>query len=349
MDIEQSRPNPLMFQALEYAKLGWKALPLHSIENRSCTCGSSSCPSPGKHPRVRHGSKDASSDPFTVCQWWSQWPNANIGIATGSVSNLLVVDVDLRHGGEESWRSFFQQNQLGHTLTALTGGGGFHLYYKLDGKQLGNKTNVLPGVDIRGEGGYVVAPPSLHASGEIYDWKEGLEPELVTTIPDEIISLIRSSRSFNVILLQGKQIPNGSRNNTLTSVAGVLRRHGLEEAGILDALSAMNKRLCYPPLEVKEVATIAKSISKYQNPDQSEALEWSEPTELPDVSTSVPCMTASYLPGSLKPWLLDITDRMQIPIDFVAAPVLVAMSSVMGRQVGIYPKQKDDWLVVPNI
>ncbi|MFW7381791.1 MAG: DUF3987 domain-containing protein [Oligoflexus sp.] len=345
---QEDKNTANMLQALEYAKLGWKLIPIHTAQEGNCSCLNPTCNSPGKHPRTRHGSKDASNDPVTICRWWSQWPDANIGIATGSSSNLVVIDIDPRHGGDQSWEKFQLQHQFATSLTSVTGGGGLHIYYFTGDKTISNKTNILPGVDVRGEGGYVIAPPSTHSSGDIYDWKEGLEPELIKPLPKAIEDLI-FNRPSNVIPIKGSHIPNGSRNSTLTSLAGLLRRKGLEESGIVTALGAFNQTMCHPPLEVSEVATIAKSIAKYQSPDEQTDIDWPEPKDLPDIRVPVPNLSESYLPETVRTWVADIAERMQIPLEFVAAPVLVSMSSVIGRQIGIYPKQQDDWLVVPNL
>jgi hypothetical protein len=161
--------------ALTYAQRGWAVFPLHTIIDGRCTCGKQACSSAGKHPRTLHGVKDATTDEVTIRQWWTQWPEANIGIATGAISGLVVLDVDPRHDGDKSleqWRAHYGYDFL-HTVTSHTGGGGLHLFYTHPGQsiQIQNKVGLAPGLDIRGDGGYIVAPPSLHASGQHYAWK----------------------------------------------------------------------------------------------------------------------------------------------------------------------------------
>ena len=106
-----------MFQALEFAKLGWPVIPLHSSKNGQCSCNNKDCLSPAKHPMTTKGSKEASTSPMTICEWWHQWPHANIGLATGSSSGLVVVDIDPRHGGHESWEKFSTENRIPTTLS----------------------------------------------------------------------------------------------------------------------------------------------------------------------------------------------------------------------------------------
>ena len=153
-----------------YAERGWSVLPLHTMVDGSCSCGSNSCKSPGKHPRLPHGLKEASRDPADIRIWWNRWPDANIGICTGSTSGFWVLDIDPRNGGDDSLEDLILENdQLPDTLIAHTGGGGRHFFFKIP--ENGIKCGKLAeGIDIKGEGGYVVAPPSNHVSGGVYSW-----------------------------------------------------------------------------------------------------------------------------------------------------------------------------------
>jgi len=143
-----------------------------------CSCGQSNCSSPGKHPRTANGLKDATTDHYQIADWWREWPTANVGIATGAISGIVVLDVDPRHGGNESLdRLQSEGGMLPITVTVCTGGGGFHFYFQHPGGTIRNRTNVRPGIDFRGDGGYVVAPPSNHASGDVYRFDEGRGPD----------------------------------------------------------------------------------------------------------------------------------------------------------------------------
>lgn len=162
--------------AVEYARLGWKVFPLHSIKHGVCTCGNTQCTSPGKHPRVSRaeggrGLDDGTSDEETVRTWWKLFPDANIGIATGEFSNLFVVDLD-GEAGENSWFDLVGAYGPCDYLQARTGSGGRHLLFKYPkGLELGNTAGRLgKGIDTRGQRGYIVAPPSLHISGGKYEW-----------------------------------------------------------------------------------------------------------------------------------------------------------------------------------
>ena len=181
-NVPHSEPERIADAALVYVGLGWKVIPLHSFRDGACTCGNSACTSPGKHPRTTHGLKDATTDPRQIREWWEQWPGANIGIATGAESGLAVIDVDPRHGG-----TLEALGDLPPTCTVRTGGGGWHLYYQYpSGIAIRNNASgkLGKGIDMRGEGGYVVAPPSLHVSGQRYTWSN---PSEIADLPEHIV------------------------------------------------------------------------------------------------------------------------------------------------------------------
>lgn len=164
--------------ALGYATRGWAVFPLHSIISGRCSCRGGDCPHPAKHPIARHGVHEATTDERNVRSWWDRWPWANIGVATGTASGVVVIDVDPAHGGAVSLAHLQSlMGSLPDTLTAHTGGGGFHLLYSHPGGQLRNTAGRLPGVaeplsgiDLRADGGYIVAAPSRHRSGASYSW-----------------------------------------------------------------------------------------------------------------------------------------------------------------------------------
>lgn len=161
--------------ALAYARRGWRVFPLHGIANGVCTCGRPDCGSAGKHPLVRRGLYEATTDTRVIKEWWRGWRSANIGVATGAESGIVVIDIDLPAAYDSLDTVIEQAPPL--TLTGLTGGGGVHLVYGSKDIELGNSAGRLPGVDddlpgidLRGNGGYVVVPPSVHRSGARYAW-----------------------------------------------------------------------------------------------------------------------------------------------------------------------------------
>ena len=249
--------------ALDYASRGWAVLPLHTpTAHARCSCGRADCSSPGKHPRTAHGVKDATTDARTIRASWAAYPDANVGIVTGSASGFAVADVDPRNGGNEALEELEKKHgRLPDTATAQTSAGGRHLYFSTDGPV---KSRVLaPGVDFKGDGGYVVAPPSRHASGDVYRGDEAFEdgrpladlPSWLTAAPTERAG--RADAAGDVLTFS-----EGERNEALTSIAGSLRRRGLGHEAIEGALQAINTAACQPALDPPELHAVASSIAQ---------------------------------------------------------------------------------------
>lgn len=253
----------LLEAALSYAARGWRVFPCHSMRKGKCSCGSLACASPGKHPRTRRGCLDASTDPKTIRAWWVECPDANVAIATGSSSGgLVVVDIDPRHDGDTTWGEISGiYGVLPDTPEALTGGSGRHIYLE-SSEPVPSRTNAPgTGVDVRGDGGYVLAPPSNHASGTTYVWDVG-RPEFtgpVAPVPQWLARLLRPR--VEPTKPTADAIIEGGRNNQLTSLAGALRRKGLTFSEIIPTLLEVNRRRCRPPLDEIEVRRIAEHIS----------------------------------------------------------------------------------------
>lgn len=176
--------------ALRYVRRGWSVVPVQSIGPGGCSCGQRDCTSPGKHPRVAWApATEEAPGEEQIAEWWRRWPEANVGVVTGTVSDLMVLDVDPRNGGEESLAKLEAElGELPPTLASRTGGGGRHYWYAAPPLPLPN-VDLAPGVELKAEGGMVVAPPSRHASGEAYVWEnETVEP---APLPEWIIDRIQ--------------------------------------------------------------------------------------------------------------------------------------------------------------
>lgn len=169
--------------ALATIKRGLPIFPCHSrTDDGLCTCGKD-CASPAKHPLTRRGLLDASKHVTVAAGWWDRWPWANIGMPTGTPSGVVVLDCDPRHDGYATLAKLIGAGTGLATLEVQTGGGGVHLWFRLpDGAEVTNSAKGIadqfgPGVDVRGTGGYVLIPPSLHISGQRYRWASGdLQP-----------------------------------------------------------------------------------------------------------------------------------------------------------------------------
>jgi hypothetical protein len=194
---DSSRLEGALATALSYARRCWLVLPLHTCAGSECSCCRPDCGSPGKHPLTKNGLKDASADDAVVRGWWTRWPSANVGIATGSRSGFVVLDVDPRNGGNESLAELESAHgKLPETYEALTGGGGRHIYFSAPGTGISKRSGFLPGLDFQADGAYVVAPPSLHMSGGFYLWKPGRAPGDcdLSPIPDWLIARLQPKR-----------------------------------------------------------------------------------------------------------------------------------------------------------
>lgn len=193
-----SRTSLLRASALDYAADGWHVLPLHSFDAvELCSCRDANCGSPAKHPRTKTGLTEATTDPVVIGAWWDRWPEANIGVRTGAVSGIVVLDVDSYAGGEDGLAELVAAyGELVETMEAETGGGGRHLIFAHPGDtvDIRNKAGLAPGVDVRGDGGYIVAPPSLHVSGALYRWSTTMTP---APLPAWLIERPKPARKFS--------------------------------------------------------------------------------------------------------------------------------------------------------
>jgi len=174
--VESSLRDPLMTTqtteqaAIDYLDRGWSVIPVREREKRPAV--------PWKAYQEKYVSED------TLHDWFRRTPDFNVAIVTGALSGLVVVDVDPRHGGRESLRKLERANgSLPGTMESITGGGGRHLYFAHPGGVVHNRTNIEPGIDLRGDGGCIVAPPSIHPSGKRYRWKKGHGPGEATLAP----------------------------------------------------------------------------------------------------------------------------------------------------------------------
>jgi hypothetical protein len=162
--------SAMLDAALRYAALGWAVFPVHGVVDGRCACNRKRCTSPAKHPVTKNGFKDATEDEDQIRRWWTQRPNANVAVATGSCSGLWVLDVDVKHDGVANWARLRADRSL-EGAEQRTGSGGSHLLFAWDSNlDVRNRTAVLPGIDVRGTDGYAIVAPSLHVSGQRYEW-----------------------------------------------------------------------------------------------------------------------------------------------------------------------------------
>lgn len=239
--------------ALEYLSRGWAVIPVHLVVKGVCSCGSDDCPTPGKHPAIRWAEySHRLPTRKEVRQWWDdEFYRYNIGMATGHVSGVVVVDLDGTAGLAAA-----KSLDLGGTLASMTGGGGVHLFYKTD-QLIPSRVKAYQGVDIRGESGFVVLPPSRHLSGRWYVWlnkaplaeaNKALFAPAPTTTNEE---------GWYSDLLKG--VDEGERNIIAVKLCGRWIGLGLslEEAfGLLQWWNERNR----PPMGVEELKRTVRAV-----------------------------------------------------------------------------------------
>jgi putative DNA primase/helicase len=261
-------PDAIGDVAARYAAAGLAIFPAFTIDGGRCSCGDARCASPGKHPipsLVPHGVLDALADEGAVAQWWAVYADANIGIATGDASGIVVVDVD--PPGLATFGNLERlHGEVPPTWAAETGSGGLHLYYRMPPLDVRNSAGAVgPGIDVRGNGGYVIAPPSRHLTGRRYRWQDAWHPRRLplAAVPDWLLKKMLPPGAARQAPPLPAVLREGTRNSWLASAAGTMRRRGFCDAAVLAALKVENATRCRPPLGDDEVARIARSIGRY--------------------------------------------------------------------------------------
>lgn len=244
--------------ALDYAAAGYPVFPVHYCTDGECSCGNPECRSPGKHPLTQNGFKDATKDERVIAEWFTRWPDANIGMST---EGLLVVDVDPEVA--DSFVEHFSDVEFGGWQE--TPRHGVHMVF--DGGGHGCRCSagkVALHVDIRADGGYIVVAPS-QVNGSSYAWVEPLLPrDQLPAPPDWLVERVkgRSEPQPAAPSVNGKW-HEGVRNDQLFSTACRLGHGGLGPEVLESNLQAVNELSCDPPLDRTEVARIARSAANY--------------------------------------------------------------------------------------
>ena len=272
----------LLQQALGLAARGWRVFP---------------CESKGKKPLVRDWPHVAATNFLDVTDIWRPFPEANIGVATGQSSGIFVLDVDGQVGTDSvlAWNARGQE--LPATLRVRTARG-WHFYFAApsDMNIHNSASKLAPGLDVRGNGGYVIAPPSIHETGAVYEFHDSGSP--VLPAPDWLLDLLGNRAEVIADVETASAIPEGRRNNTLMRLAGSMRRRGASRSAIEDALLNENSERCLPPLSEAEVSEIACSVSRYEPARSKQAA------------------------GNRRPELLTLSDVVAREVDWLWKPYL---------------------------
>lgn len=302
-----------------YATIGWPIFPCHTKDGRGCTCGKSDCSSPAKHPRTLNGVDDATTDTATISQWSARFGAVNWGMATGAQAGVWVLDVDPRHGGDKTLEALeAEHGELPATIEAKTGGGGRHFVWKYPGHEIQNRTGgkagMPGGLDVRGDGGYIIVAPARHISGGAYEWLNGRSPLDIepAEAPPWLLEVIRpqngtakkdnsprqSATDVDILMEAATRYiaraggnGEGQRNGSAFNLAGHLAAFVIEGGGprlsesqILDLMRGWNHRN-NPPLGDRELETLVNSAcSGNGTPRQDHIVK--RPREIPVVAVS---------------------------------------------------------------
>lgn len=252
--------NELLEAAKKYAKMGLAVFPLRVK---------------GKEPITENGFKDATTDLRIIERWWHDNPNCNIGIATGQMSDGLVaidMDIDKEKGkdGYHTFKKWCDDNYLilPDSWLSITGRGGYHLLYR-SRFPVPSKIGWLDDVDIRANGGYIVAPPSVHPNGTKYEWEDDPdECQLVSTDDIDVEFVMNSVIASNIKngqpLSVPDEIPEGHRDEVMFKLACRYQSQGMHDSAMFAALMAENLERCKPPLTEKEIRKKVEQAQKYQ-------------------------------------------------------------------------------------
>jgi putative DNA primase/helicase len=278
----QARPKReenLFNAALCYARKGWPVIPVYSVCNGVCACRKGlTCDAPGKHPYHSSWGTIASTDPEVIKEWWDHsCVGANIGVLTGLKSRIFCLDVDVprldanisKNGPARLAELINLHGELPITGKVSTGSGGSHYFFEMP-SNAEFKKEIAPGLDIKANGGFVVAPPSIHKSGNLYTWE--LLPGTskfasIVCAPNWLIEMATKSLDVRQDFSKWEDvlftpILPGQRNNEIAKIVGALVRARLDPYLVRGLVRLINQHVCTEPLSHYELETIVTSITK---------------------------------------------------------------------------------------
>ncbi|NLX12761.1 MAG: DUF3987 domain-containing protein [Phycisphaerales bacterium] len=312
--------------AIDYAARGWAVF---------------ACLPRSKEPATPHGFKDASKDPAKVAEQFARMPSANIGIATGAASGVWVLDIDPRNGGDESIRKLAADGrELGETLIAITGGGGLHYFYRVNGAPVRCRSNLWPGVDVKGDGGYIVAPGSIHPSGESYEW---MNEKPIVDAPDWLLQAVTvepakpepkpikvssgdTSKTL-AALLQIKTTDKADGSRRLYTAACRCVEHGLSDADALAAIRAYSLVRPFP-----RDWTDAQIIQRIRDAEAKVTRGAAMITESPTPRVNTPQhFPVDVLPEPVRSFVKEASKAIGCDTSYAALPLLSALAACIGN------------------
>lgn len=255
-----AKPDAIKEAALSYARMGWSLLPVAPA---------------GKVPALKGWPEKASSDPKVISQWFNFNSSYNIGMATGEKSdNIVVIDLDVKPDRDINGLEVARCWQMSHgrwpkTVTARTGGGGKHYYFRIP-HPVRNSVNDKIGVDVRGTGGQAILPPSVHPSGGVYAWENAPWDCTVADANDSVLMFIEhmATDEGKAVWFEKDEVLEGSRDNELFTACSSWQSRGLSDEVILEKAFAYNARAFKPPLSEEDVAKKVDNVTtRYEKGD----------------------------------------------------------------------------------
>ena len=331
-----------------------------------------------KVPRTLNGFRDASNDPKQIKEWWSKWPDAFIGLPTGSINNLTIIDIDSDEDKEFIGlvMDYAKQAECPMVKTSK----GHHVYFEYS-PLIPTRTKIRLGVDTRSAGGYVIAPPSSHSFlGNSYEWLQG-DFENVRPIPDHILKMLVPERPIFTSAPFDSNSKDMSKVKTALSTISADNRDDWIHVGMAlkndfgdEAFSAWERwsktsekydasKMQYTwnsfgknsrarKLTSGTIFYLAKKYQAESVQSVSHATldEWPDPLPLKSELLPVKNLTPEMLPEPIRDWVIDIAERMNCPIDYTAVDAIVGLGGFIGSRCRVQPKQKDTgWTEVPNL
>ena len=305
--------------ALEYAAKGMMVFPCNKH----------------KHPITENGFHDATTDPDQIRRWWTKNPNASIGYALPDDTAVVDIDIKPYEGkfGNESLEEYEREHgKLPDTVMQITGGGGLQYFFSTD-RKLWCRNGLLPSIDIKTHGGYVILPPSNHESGNCYQWDAAFDINDIplAPLPEGIYKLMEQSRQGqNKRLEIPEVIGKGVRNDIIFKLCCSFRQRGLTDIEILAAVSCMNQERCNPPLSDKELTAIIQSSIKYERGQLPQVQAWETPIPLNNIT--LPEFPIDTLTAWIREYCQAVSENCQIGIDIPIVSALGILSTCLQKK-----------------
>lgn len=243
----------LIKAAMDYGRLGWSVVPLQPNNNE-----------PLVRWQVYQHRRPATTE---IGDWFTRWPDANLAVVTGVVSALVVLDLNPRQDGEASLARLARENGPVPETVEAQSGGGRHLYFAHPGGIVPDRLDLAPGIDLRGDGGYLVAPPSVHASGANYRWVRSPDVFHMESLPGWLLGVAAGEHERPVEHLQrisGEEIVRGEAGDAVASLAKYLMDKGVDPSISLELILCWNTVRSRPPLEDEVIARIVECHASVQ-------------------------------------------------------------------------------------